>query len=509
MKLEIRNFKGIENLKYENFKPFTVLSGVNSGGKTSFIQFLLLIKQSIESNGNQSPLILNKSYSSLGSFKDIIYKKEVSKKFGFKITFEKEDRLKLKEKYLDITLKKWIDGVLKNVTIDIDFLFKNKKIYIEKFELIYEFDHQESYNIKFERVWGHRYLMKTNFGLFDVDNFRFANMNFRGGRRYLKHDDDDLSKLDMLINKSTIYEGTVIFDNLFPVSIEFIDSNNYKETLLFSNYIHIVQKMFLNYFDQMSYIGPLRDEPRSFYLNTDDANLKIGNKGEHATYILAREATKTISYYKLKTDYPEIEHKYVSNRGSLLQAVNYWLCDVFQMAKEVNVKTYKDDKIYEIEITSNANMKTPISSVGFGVSQILPIVVEGLSSKDGSTLILEQPEIHLHPKVQSLLFDFLYSLTLSGKSVVVETHSDHLINRLRRRVAEDLSNSMANHIGLIFFENRKDVQHLILDLNTYGSFEYWPEGFFDQHDDDLRAIVKAQNKKRKMLREDKPKWGTL
>ncbi|MCI4058994.1 DUF3696 domain-containing protein [Bacillus cereus] len=503
MKLEIRNFKGIENLKYEDFKPFTVLSGVNSGGKTSFIQFLLLIKQSIESNGNKAPLLLNKSYSSLGNFKDIIYKKEISKKFGFKITFEKEDREKFRGKSLDISFRRWIDDSLKDVIMNVDFLYKSKKIYIERYELRFDFEQDRSYWIKFERVWGYRYRIETNFGLFDRDNYRYVNMNFRGGRRRVKGDEDDLSELERVINQSITYEGTVSFEKLFPVSIEFKESNNYREAVFFSIYISNLQSIFLNYFDQMSYIGPLRDEPRAFYLNTDDANLKIGNKGEHATYILARESLNTISYYKLKADYQEGEQRYVSKKGSLEQAVNYWLCDVFKMAKEVKVKTYKDDKIYEIEITNNANMKTPISSVGFGVSQILPIVVEGLSSKTGSTLILEQPEIHLHPRVQSLLFDFLYSLTLSGKNVVVETHSDHLINRLRRRVAEDLNNNMANHIGLIFFENKEEVQHLILDLNTYGSFEYWPEGFFDQHDDDLRAIVKAQNKKRKMFREGK------
>ncbi|SCC53741.1 AAA family ATPase [Bacillus wiedmannii] len=509
MKLKLRNFKGIENLEYEDFKPFTVLSGVNSGGKTSFIHFLLLIKQSIESNGNQAPLILNKTYSSLGNFKDIIYKKEISKKFGFQITFEKKDREKFKGKNLDFYFKRWMDVVLKNATIDVDFLYKSKKIYIERYELTFEFEQDyQPYWIRFERVWGCRYRMETNFGLFDRDNYRYANSLY-GTRKRAKKNADDISELDNLINQITTYEGTVSFEKLFPVSIEFKNSDNYSETVVFSPYISILQRIFLNYFDKMSYIGPLRDEPRAFYLNTDDANLKIGNKGEHATYILARESLNTISYHELKADYQEGEERYVSKRENLEQAVNYWLCDVFKMAKEVKVKTYKDDKIYEIVITNNTNMKTPISSVGFGVSQILPIVVEGLSSKTGSTLILEQPEIHLHPRVQSLLFDFLYSLTLSGKSVVVETHSDHLINRLRRRVAEDLNNDMANHIGLIFFENREEVKHLILDLNTYGSFEYWPEGFFDQHDDDLRAIVKAQNKKRRMFREGKSKWGTL
>jgi len=117
------------------------------------------------------------------------------------------------------------------------------------------------------------------------------------------------------------------------------------------------------------------------------------------------------------------------------------MCDVFKIGTDLFVE--KTNDVYVIYLIGENRIKTTIKHVGFGISQVLPIIVEGLLMGNNSTIILEQPEIHLHPKIQSLLFDFLYSLTLQGKKVIVETHSDHFITRMRRRVAENMDNSMS------------------------------------------------------------------
>jgi len=116
------------------------------------------------------------------------------------------------------------------------------------------------------------------------------------------------------------------------------------------------------------------------------------------------------------------------------------MCDVFEIGIDIYSKKVGDS--YVIILKNTNGNETTIKHVGFGISQILPIIVEGLRMSNTGTLILEQPEIHLHPKLQSLLFDFLYSLTLSGKTIIIETHSDHLITRMRRRIAEEVENKM-------------------------------------------------------------------
>ena len=101
-------------------------------------------------------------------------------------------------------------------------------------------------------------------------------------------------------------------------------------------------------------------------------------------------------------------------------------------SKLVRIYTQKKHgESYAIVLKNDADIETTIKHVGFGISQVLPIIVEGLLMDTDGTLILEQPEIHLHPKVQSLLFDFLYSLVIQGKNVIIETHSDHFITRMR------------------------------------------------------------------------------
>ena len=114
-------------------------------------------------------------------------------------------------------------------------------------------------------------------------------------------------------------------------------------------------------------------------------------------------------------------------------------------------------------------------------------------------IVLEQPEIHLHPRVQSWLFDFVRSV--SDASFLIETHSDHFVNRLRRRVAEDASGSLAKRINLTFVNpGEGGANYERLELLDTGSLSNWPVGFFDQYDEDVRALVRAQADRRRRHR---------
>jgi predicted ATPase len=174
------------------------------------------------------------------------------------------------------------------------------------------------------------------------------------------------------------------------------------------------------------------------------------------------------------------------------------MCDVFQLGKQIRVETSKGNRyLYTVSLTGRDGIKVPITHVGFGVSQIFPILVEGLRpGPDGRLVILEQPEIHLHPRVQSLLFDFVYSVS-SNVSFLIETHSDHLITRLRRRIAESHSDEIVHNLNLTFVEPViGGVDYVRLGISDTGSLARWPDGFFDQYDADMRALVRAQANKR-------------
>ena len=147
---------------------------------------------------------------------------------------------------------------------------------------------------------------------------------------------------------------------------------------------------------------------------------------------------------------------------------------------------------------SLTGITSTIKHVGFGISQILPIIVEGLRINENETFVLEQPELHLHPKVQSNLTDFLISLVEQGKKVIIETHSDHLITRLRRRIAEDKNNQLDDKVLLTFVEvGKNDVLFRNIAIDDFGVIELpYPEEFIERNDNELKAILKAQMNKR-------------
>jgi predicted ATPase len=132
------------------------------------------------------------------------------------------------------------------------------------------------------------------------------------------------------------------------------------------------------------------------------------------------------------------------------------------------------------------------------VSQVLPILVLALLADPGSTLIFEQPELHLHPRVQTRLADFFVSLATLDKQCLVETHSEYLINRLRflAAVAEDDNVSLSTL--LYFVERDKAHSHYRpIRINQFGVIDDWPSGFFDESEELAASILKAGAAKRR------------
>lgn len=131
--------------------------------------------------------------------------------------------------------------------------------------------------------------------------------------------------------------------------------------------------------------------------------------------------------------------------------------------------------------TSGASEFQDLTNVGVGVSQVLPIVVTCLLAAPGSTVILEQPELHLHPAVQARLADFFIAMILLKKQCIIETHSEHLIERIRYRVVQDRKNTIHGGTKIYFFcKENGSTSIKDIAVTKFGSIEDWPEDFFDQ-----------------------------
>jgi predicted ATPase len=128
------------------------------------------------------------------------------------------------------------------------------------------------------------------------------------------------------------------------------------------------------------------------------------------------------------------------------------------------------------------------ANTGFGISYALPVIVAGLLTEPGDLLIVENPEAHLHPAGQSRLGRFLARVAGSGVQVVMETHSDHVLNGARLAVAQDRSLPSADMI-IHYFEHDRALP---IDINGKGELSHWPSGFFDQIETDLGRLARAQ-----------------
>lgn len=148
----------------------------------------------------------------------------------------------------------------------------------------------------------------------------------------------------------------------------------------------------------------------------------------------------------------------------------------------------------------------PLTAVGVGVSQMLPVLVLCLLAEQGSVVLLEQPELHLHPALQQRLADFLIAMVRSGRQLIVETHSEYMVSRLRRRIVEDPDDALLDLAKVVFAERDRETgltSYRDVELSPYGAIEEWPAGFFDQAAEEERAIILGGVKK---LRERAAEW---
>lgn len=143
---------------------------------------------------------------------------------------------------------------------------------------------------------------------------------------------------------------------------------------------------------------------------------------------------------------------------------------------------------------SNQSEWTRPPHMGFGVSYVLPIVVGGLLAPSGGIFLLENPEAHLHPAGQSRIGLFLGTLAADGVQVLVETHSDHVINGIRRAATGETTLRHEDVLFHFFSDTNQEHPVTTIELQSSGALTDWPKGFFDQLDEDLGILAKVRRK---------------
>ncbi|MDU0306730.1 AAA family ATPase [Rhizobium sp. 10PS4] len=239
----------------------------------------------------------------------------------------------------------------------------------------------------------------------------------------------------------------------------------------------ILLRNILRQFDTLS---PFRDQPQRTYLHTGETPREIGRTGSSAITLLANDSSRRGAM-----------------RIGIEDQVSEWL-RVNGIAKEIRVKSLTP-RHFEICIVDFKGKEHNICDVGFGCSQVLPVLVGGLNlflsperSRRQPIFVVQEPEIHLHPNAQASLGSFFVGLSQSGGQQFIETHSDNLVLRIARHVAHGEVD--IDDVKIFFVKDENGDKYVTdIKINSKGIFEpEWPGGFFPQRQFESLQLARAR-----------------
>jgi len=426
-KISLKNFKAFKEAEIE-VKPVTILVGPNNSGKSSLIQSILLIQQTLMGAGNS---VLNTSGQKFGNFSELVNQKSDKKEIVFKLDFSDKTCIKFrvaeKDKYLFVK-----DFFCKTDT----FTYSLNDLDIKDYDKEY-IKNQKKCTLKFDKniLKSKKILGISAEPVFYRDSF-FLKIDSVGDSS--KFIDDCITKLvggttsSKYVNPELIVRSLNFYNNAVKVSNDF-----YQEVK--------------NNFNNIKYIGPIRHVADRSYERGSYTD--VGSRGEHAVQILASDS-------ELK-DNSEKEFR------------NMDIADTFEISSSGRGKSFGF-----IVKTKIAGKGINFADVGCGTSQILPIIVQSLIPTEESLIMVEQPEAHLHPKVQADLADFFVKAASKNKKFLLETHSDYFIERIRYNIMT--GDIPTEDVAIYYIEQNKAEKCstvITIDINSKGQYSNLPDNY--------------------------------
>ncbi len=449
--LHLRNFKSWANTGDIALKPITGFFGANSSGKTSLLQSLLLLKQTSESADRGLILQFGEKNSlvNLGDFRSVIYGHAVENELIFSLDWDQKKPIVAND------LRR---TVLQSQNIGFTTHVRGENGNGTALRLTVP---DMAYRVG-NGIFGMRRRTEGT-GVYDLYTDR-TGFQFLPQRAFPLH-------------------GPIKCYG-FPKEVRLRYMN--------SGFLSDLELAFQEQLEQIYYLGPLRANPERTYTWSGAQPSDMGQAGEQAIHAIlsSRDKGETISRGRGRS------------RVTLEAYVAEWLQKLGLIAEFRVEPIAEGSQLFQVKVRKvKGGTESLITDVGFGVSQILPVIVLCFYVPEGSTVILEQPEIHLHPAVQANLADVLIdAYRKRGVQIIVESHSEHLLRRLQRRIAEEKLSS--EEVGLYFCEaGAKGSTLTTLDLNAFGNITNWPEDFFG---DEFGELAATQNAIIKRMQQAKP-----
>lgn len=451
--LRIQNFKGWKDTGSIRMAPISLFFGANSSGKSSIGQFLMMLKQTVESPDRKAVFYPGGKNSAvqLGSYQEMVYHRDPKNRISFDYRWTLPDDLKIKDPlsgnmFLGDELEFCAEVELSDATKHL--------LQVSKFKYDLIKNKEQSLSIELSRKTEKREYVAS------AEHYALVRKKMRAWA--LK---------DVVRFYGFPDEVVAYYQNA-----DFVQELNLAQEKLFNS---------------VFYLGPLRTKAERLYTWGGITPESVGFAGENtvAAILAARDRKISFGYRRPVKPLEELVALKLMEMG---------------LIEEFKVNPISDQRQeYEVKVrTKGSNDWVDLPDVGFGISQVLPVLVQCFYAPAGSIILMEQPEIHLHPSAQSALADVMIDVINSKENgvdrniqLIIETHSEHFLRRLQRRIAEG---AVPQEKVSAYFANITKTPATLepLKIDSFGNIQNWPNNFFGDEMGDITEHAKAVVKKR-------------
>ena len=518
----LRNFKAFgDEMQEAPLSKITLIYGPNSGGKSSIIQALLLLKQSLKpSYGRDRRLESKGEFADLGSPQAMLHKHDKERELGISLKYRNTE---FGENYAEnhVSMLYWLDGdnAENEVSLGINLLEVSYKIISEESDVP---------SLVASKMWLSQNIQSVKVMDVDVEQFLYQSNEEFLPTLYLPALKEARKRIGAEVDSEWVEEVETAWKKVkvqeqmrrnsttrsarrarIPRLPELNDAEKARvreqrqaewvEPKLELDELHLSSKQirtltpenipidYQDYLRLINYLGPLRSAPQRIYTRSSADDGTTGIEGEYSANVLAQdhdgvetEVNRWFRQFEIPYDIHARKWDEASHVGEFI------IIELMPLGKDGYIR--------------DEDFAVTLADVGYGINQILPVIIEGIASQEGAILCVEQPEIHLHPRLQAniadLMIDTIADEPGKRKQWIVETHSELLITRLQRRIRE--GKISPDDISVLYVDPDDDngvegSAILRLEMDENGDFiEHWPHGFFDEVFNELMAEPESQ-----------------
>lgn len=496
-KIHLNNFKGFEGQHAVKLAPLTLIYGANSAGKSAILKSLAAIKQSTPSSPLEELRRDNIQFNfygplvDLGGFRNSVFMQDPNKSISMGITSENMQRLNssippgLIEKIDYVVDLKWnnIESSVNTERVSLSVSLNNGEDielqFYKKYVAENEINNLDDRIVQtLELFLDDDQILQLSKYIYSVAEFYASRLDSTNERRNIRIRDIEKYKevleyeIEEIANHiASIYSKSslsfrmsgFLVDPIFSHRI--MDSRAEREDLFYSFILDLIleaRQIFRREINGITYVGPFRYVPNRIEANQSEVRRRDSSDGSNLT-------------------------EYLSSQNVHLQRVNNWL-NRLDIPYEIEIQRLGvNEELPSVgEFRSlifkdkRTGAKLSAQDLGFGISQILPVIV-ACTDKRSNLIMIEQPELHIHPKLQLEIAELFRETMAADKQLIIETHSENLILRLQKLVR--IGQISSDQISIVYVGALEETGSWIEQIDLLPSGELskeWPGGFFTE-----------------------------